>query len=306
MTASATPIFVLGIQRSGTTLAANLLAAHPDIAAVSDARHHGVHESVFFSHFARIHGYWSDANARQATVSDFLSSDYFELTGLDSSLVRPLAEASPTAGAFFAAVMDLLARAGGARAWVEKSPHHTLLATEIAAQLPNAVFLCVSRDSEGLLRSRLWSFGRHPPRYPARANRILRVAASNVFHRRHMSELGRQLGQERVFQVSFDALRRDPDAALLPLLEKLRLEPLDGRRPSFAPNSSFATSAQRSQALTPTDLRLVRIAEAIAWRIPQPVLKWLQRRIAARRPVEYPRWVWPPPAGDDTARERRS
>ncbi|MEX0303588.1 MAG: sulfotransferase, partial [Leisingera sp.] len=38
---TAIPVFVLGLQRSGTTLAANLLAAQPGIAAVAAKHHQG-------------------------------------------------------------------------------------------------------------------------------------------------------------------------------------------------------------------------------------------------------------------------
>lgn len=293
-------IFVLGLQRSGTTLAANLLAAHPDIAAVTAERHHGVHESVFFSHFARIHGDWSDTEAQERILRDFLRSDYFRLTGLGEDLVRDCARQSASSGAFFGAVMDALARSRGARAWVEKSPHHTLLADTIAAQLPRAVFLCVTRDTEGLLRSRLWSYGRHPPPYPRRALPVARAAASNVFHRRHMAALPDRIGPDRIFHVTFRDLRDDPDRALAPLLNRLGLARPDGLRPEFAPNSSFASDSERERALSSTDRNLARLVETAAEALPQGMLAALQRRLAARRPTRYPAWVWPP---DETAPE---
>lgn len=299
MTGTPRPLFVLGLQRSGTTLAANLLAAHPDIAAVTAERHRGVHESVFFSHFARIYGDWNDPDARARAVQAFLDSDYFLLTGLarDSAINDGMAAAQP--GDFFRAVMDALAQRLGRIAWVEKSPHHTLLADEIATALPDACFLCVRRDSADLLRSRLWSYGRVPPPYPRRAAALLRGCASNRFHIGQMEAFARRVGPKRALFVDFDALRADPDAALAPFLEAAGLATLGGARPAFAANSSFKDQDQRARALTQIDTLVIRAAEAGMRALPQPVLAALRRRIAARRPLTLPAWVWPDSAAHD-------
>lgn len=295
------PIFILGIQRSGTTFAGNLLAAHPDIAAVTAERHQGVHESVFFSHFARVHGDWSAPEARAKALAGFLASDYFRLTGLDPALPGIVAGADPAA--FFRAVMERFAFAQGARAWIEKSPHHTLLADRIAAALPEARFLCVTRNTADLLGSRLWSYGRVPPAYPRRALTIATACASNDFHARFLGVFARRVGPQRAFSVDYAALKADPDAALAPLLSACGLPGLAGRRPAFRPNSSFSAALPRSRALTRTD-RLIAEASALAAQaVPMWLLARLQARRAARRPAEFPSWVWtlPPetaPAGE--------
>lgn len=301
------PIFVLGIQRSGTTFAANLLAAHPAIAAVAAARHRGVHESVFFSHFARVFGDWSDEASRSAAVGAFLQSDYFVLCDLDAKVIGPGMQAAPTPGAAFRLVMDALALREGAGAWIEKSPHHTLLADDIARDLPEAHFLCITRGMEDFVRSRLWSFGRRPPGYPRRALLIARACASNAFHDRYMKGLARRLGPGRVHRLTYAALKADPDLALDPLLRGLGLPPLAGRRPAFAPNSSFADEAARKAALTGTDRALIALCTGLVGLVPQPLLQALQRRLSRRRPAEFPQWVRTPEiAGLAAARTKGS
>jgi len=42
-------VFILGLQRSGTTWLANMLAALPQVAAVAHESHRGVHESVVWA-----------------------------------------------------------------------------------------------------------------------------------------------------------------------------------------------------------------------------------------------------------------
>lgn len=288
------PLFILGLQRSGTTFAANLLAAHPQIAAVAHARHRGVHESVFFSHFARLFGDWSETGARAEAVAAFLDSDYFRLTGLDAAATGAAMQAAQTPGAAFRQVMDTLAQQGGRRVWIEKSPHHTLLAAEIADMLPDAHFLCIARETADFTRSRLWAYGRQPPRYPGRARVILRACLSNAFHQRFMAGLPVRIGANRVHAVGYAALARDPDAALAPLLSALGLAPLAGRRPDFAANSSFASAASRAAALGRSDRALIAAGAALAGAVPQPLLAALQRRAARRRPRAFPAWVRTP------------
>ena len=103
-----------------------------------------------------------------------------------------------------------------------------MLAEQIAAQLPEARFLCVMRGTKGFLRSRLWSYGRRPPPYPRRAALIARACASNVFHSCYMVSLPGILGRHRVFLTDFETLRSAPGTALAPLLAWAR-EAVDAR-----------------------------------------------------------------------------
>ncbi|KIC16257.1 sulfotransferase [Leisingera sp. ANG-Vp] len=303
MTARApVPVFVLGLQRSGTTLAANLLAAQPGIAAVAAKQHQGVHESVFFSHFAPSLEPWPGPGFRAAAAGDFFDSAYFQLSGLGPDWGRQAAEAAASPAALFCSMMEALAQRQGAAAWVEKSPHHTLLAARIAAQVPRARFLCVMRETRGFLRSRLWSYGRQPPPYPQRAALIARACASNVFHRRYMRSLPGLLGRDRVFLADFETLRAAPDTALASLLTEIGLKPGRLRAPGYAANSSFAGPDQRKRALTRVDCALAKAAERAAEAVPQVLLQHLQRRLARRRPRVFPHWVWAREAGPAASR----
>ncbi|WP_082020299.1 sulfotransferase family protein [Leisingera sp. ANG-M6] len=289
----AMPIFVLGLQRSGTTLAANLLAAQPGVAAVAAERHHGVHESIFFSHFAPAMEPWPSAGWRADAAGDFLRSEYYQLCGLSRRWGEQAAEASASPAELFCGVMEALSQRQNAMAWVEKSPHHTLLGPDIAKAVPRALFLCVSRGNPGFLRSRLWSYGRRPPSYPWRALLIGRACASNVFHQRCMRQLQRQLGSKRVFLADYETLRADPGKVLAPVLAAAGLEADSIRPPEYAPNSSFASRDQRKQALTAADLAVAKAAQLIAYGVPQTLLAAAQRRRASRRPADFPVWVWP-------------
>lgn len=290
--ASPIPIFVLGLQRSGTTWAGNLLAAHPQVAAVTAERHRGIHESVFFSHFAQIYGSWDDPDARRRALAAFARSDYAAIAGLSAARIAALGDAKRRPAAFFRAVMETLAHDQGAEAWVEKSPHHTLLAEHIAAMYPDAKFLCITRGSEEMTRSRLWAYGRHPPRYPKRAAVILRACASNAFHRRHLVRFARVLGPDRVRIVEFEQLKAEGGKALAGFLEICGLCKVPVLVSSHAANSSFTDPGARRYALGPADIALVGLAEFCVHALPQDMLRYLQLRIARRRAVRFPPWVW--------------
>ncbi|MEZ5911953.1 MAG: hypothetical protein R3D84_06760 [Paracoccaceae bacterium] len=98
------------------------------------------------------------------------------------------------------------------------------MADAIAAAMPDARFVCVTRDTADFVRSRLWSYGRVPPPYPRRALVILRAVASAIFHERYLRGFVRRAGPGRAIAVRF-ALRDVPENALAPVFESLGLPP---------------------------------------------------------------------------------
>ncbi|MCE8519283.1 sulfotransferase [Ruegeria pomeroyi] len=288
------PIFVLGLQRSGTTLIGNLLAAHPDVAGVTDPRHRGIHESVFFSHFARAWD-WTDARARAQAVAAFLDSDYGRLLDLTDE-DRHRLERVGDPEVFFRQAMTAHARQQGALAWVEKSPHHVHEAARIAAAYPDARFVAIHRDSAGLVRSRLWAYGREPRTGLARLPAVLRGALSNAYHRRVLRRFARQF-PERVSVLDYRGFVSGGDASVAAMVDALGLPPAPGLAPEYAPNSSFAAPGVAGE-LTRADHAAIAVAETLSALVPLWLLDRLRTGVSGRRP-EFPRWVWsglvPPP-----------
>lgn len=140
----AKPIFVLGHQRSGTTWLANQLSAHPDVAAVQHAAHHGVHESIYFSHIYGRFGDLDDKNNYVRFVEMFGASDYAQLAGASKEWLYSLYPVSYEE--VFRAVMDRYASEEGAEYWLEKSPAHTPLVCEIQEMFPDASIIGIIRD----------------------------------------------------------------------------------------------------------------------------------------------------------------
>lgn len=285
----AVPIFVLGLQRSGTTWIANLLAGSGAVAAVTAPEHHGVHESVFFSHFATAFGPFEDADARRAFEDAFATSDYYLLSGLPRTvLADAVAQAHDYAGVF-ATVMDALAAREGCSHWLEKSPHHTLLADDLAARFPEARFVCVARSSETLIASRLSAFGRSAPRGLRRATDIVRGCLANSLYVRSLERFAQRC--EQAVLVRYDSFTAQPDAGrrTLRCFLDLRVEP-EALRSAFQANSSHSVASTRR--LSATDRLLIRVADSGASLLPLSWLVAVERRRRRHRGAVWPDWVW--------------
>ncbi|MHA6346611.1 sulfotransferase family protein [Roseivivax sp. CAU 1761] len=285
----AVPVFVLGLQRSGTTWIANLIAGSEAVAAVTAEEHRGVHESIFFSHFATAFGPFDDAAARARFRAAFAGSDYFLQTGLPEAVLdRALARARDYAGVF-AAVMDALAERHGCAFWLEKSPHHTLLAERLARRFPEARFVCVTRASPGLIASRLSAFGRTPPRGLRRVADILRGALVNALYVRRLRRFA--AGCDRALLLRYETFLAD-DAAGRRMLSDF-LGPgiaAETMQSAFAPNSSHR--GRRSRRLSPADRGLIALGDGIGRLLPLRFLAAIERRRRRARGIDWPDWVW--------------
>ena len=283
-------VFILGLQRSGTTWLANMLAALPQVTAVAHEDHQGVHESVFFSHFARNFGPWDHPDARTQFLEAFAQSDYFRLTGLEPDLLDELMLTRRSYGEVFAAVMDLLTEVNGDQLWIEKSPHHTLLAEEILRDLPDAQFIMVERALPDLVTSRLHGFGRSPKSNLAFWRDVIRGTVTGHLYRREMRRLAKAgLG----LLIRYEDLKQDPDGQTRQaILDHLGL---DGAGPdqmvsAFKPNSSFGKEAPIT--LDGASRGLVALVNLFAYVIPLGLLRRIQTRRNNARGADWPDWVW--------------
>jgi hypothetical protein len=205
-------IAILGQHHSGTTWLANILANHPRVVAVQSDDHFGVHESIFFSHFARAYGDIADEANFRRFAADFATSDYYILTGLEADWLlrrRPRSYAEA-----FRAVMDEMARRRDGDVWIEKSPQHTLLGEELAAAFPDARFVAILRRAHAVINSHVWLGGEpplyigRPPQYPARLVRLAKLCAVYALHDRWLRRFCRP--RARCLLVTYESLTADP------------------------------------------------------------------------------------------------
>ncbi len=286
---SPTPIFVLGLQRSGTTWLANCLGGHPLIAAVESAEHRGIHESIFFSHFARAFGdLGDDANFRRFCTA-FTTCDYFLLSGFNRD--RFLADCPRDYAGAFRLVMDHVARREGADFWLEKSPDHTMLGPELAGLFPDALFLGILRSPASLMRSRLWAYGRRPPAPVLRIPKVLAGGFAISLHARALADFCRR--SDRALLLTYEELLDDTPGTLRRVTAFLGCE-FDETMLAvrYAPNTSFKNPARPAGALTRLDRLVLQSALAAARLIPWRILAGLRAWKMKLKGVTWPGWCW--------------
>jgi hypothetical protein len=285
-----TPVFVLGLERSGTTWLANILANHPRTVAVQSEDHFGVHESIFFSHFARAYGDLAEDSNFRAFARDFTTSDYYLLTGLPPDwLLERRPRSYPEA---FRAVMEEMARRrGGADVWVEKSPSHTLLADKLAAAFPDARFVGIVRRPQAVIASQLRVTGKAPPRYPSRVASLLRLSRDCSLYERRLKRFCR--AHRACLLTSYEDLVADPAREMRRICDFIGIEytptvlELPWRR-----NTSFRSQERPAGGTDALDRLFVAAAMSVLRVIPlralQAEVDWRQ----ARAGVQWPSWCW--------------
>jgi hypothetical protein len=284
------PIFVLGLQRSGTTWVANMLAGSGCASAVEAEDHRGVHESIFFSHFAIAFGPLADPVARARFAEAFGASDYFLLSGLSPADLAAIVAQAHSYAEVFGRVMDTMTLRAGLRYWVEKSPDHTLIGSELAAAFPTARFICVVRRSRGLVASRLAAPGRARGRGLKRCLDVLRGAVVNQLHARFLRRFCRTC--DRAMLLCYEDLLRDPQGERGRIVEFLGLDTLPAALESrYAPNTSHDRDAS-TRRLSALDLACIRVGDALGRLAPLGAVAAVRSGIASRRGVVWPDWCW--------------
>ncbi len=284
-----TPIFVLGLQRSGTTWLANCLGGHPLIAAVESAEHRGIHESIFFSHFARAFGDLRQDDNFRRFVGAFTTCDYFLLSGMNRD--RFLADCPRDYAGAFRLVMDHVAERAGADYWLEKSPDHTMLGPELATLFPDARFVGILREPDALMRSRLWAYGRRPPGPVLRIPRVLAGGVSISLHARALADFCRR--SDRALLLTYEELLDDTRGTLERVTDFLGCDFDDTMLAvRYAPNTSFKNPARPTGTLTRPDKVVLGIARVLAGLIPWRLLAWFRNWKHRFKGVTWPRWCW--------------
>lgn len=150
MNASTAPIFVIGANRSGTTLARLMLNAHPRIAIPEELN--------YFKTGPYGHSWdappW-DADAYAAFVDQILARTIPLLPGLTARDVRPglLDAEAPTYRTPYAGLLSAWAAAEGKARWGEKTPGNLFYVDWLIEMFPDAQFIYVQRDPRAAVAS---------------------------------------------------------------------------------------------------------------------------------------------------------
>ena len=200
------PIFIVGQERSGTTLLMVMLGCHPRIAVPEAAWWY-----PRFRGYLHTYGKLADtANLRTLATEmifgvtvPFLGMPVNPKTIVDE-ILDELHEHS-FAG-IYCAMLERHARWMGKPRWGEKTPTNVFFARQILEDFPNAQFLCVTRDGRDMASDALnSSFG---------PTNILAAAHEWQFGQQTIQALRRELPPSAWLDVYYETLARAPAATL--------------------------------------------------------------------------------------------
>lgn len=197
------PIFVIGFQRSGTTLLQALLGAHPRIAAPPELYFVGrVADHVDYF------GDLSDDRGLERALHETLHPplDLLAECGFDDERLLAAAKRAPrTYAGLLDTVLTDFAERNGKRRWAEKSAGQPLPA--VMNLFPDALAIHIVRDPRDVVASsREMPWSRHES--AAALARGWRAFTMETARR------GLELGPAQFMQVRYEDLTRDPDAVM--------------------------------------------------------------------------------------------
>lgn len=193
MSSELTPIFVTGVPRSGTTWVQRILATHPEA-------------------FPLVEPYMFSSMVGLGALFGSLGAAHGEETTLSKPGMGRLFQ-RPELVVEVRAVANRWLRAGigqGPRFAIEKSPWHLHEITLIAEVLPEARFVNVLRDGRDVAVSLLEARRTWSDAGPAEPRAVVREAARVWRDGVALADRAQSAVRERLLEVRFEQLRREP------------------------------------------------------------------------------------------------
>jgi hypothetical protein len=206
------PFFVVGFQRSGTTLLRVMLDNHPDVAVPLDTTGLWSRMEAQLDHYGDLDG--TDGASR--LVRDLLAEERIRLWEVPLTVETVLAERRSQGypgivDAFYVAY----ARHKGKQTWGDKDPGNMLRIPTLLRWFPNARFVHIIRDGRDACLSQIkQEFGFDDCLPCAEAWR------EQVWWVRNM---GKILGPKRYFELRYEDLTEDPERWLRQICDFLGL-----------------------------------------------------------------------------------
>lgn len=206
MSQSSAPFFIVGNERSGTTLLMAILGHHSRLAVPEVAWYY-----PRFRAYLHTYGDLTRAESFRTLVSEMifgLKTPFFGLDLNPQTIVGELVAATrePTFGEAYRVILERYARAVNKPRWGEKTPHNLFYVREILEDFPDAKILNVVRDGRDVAVEQLRSaFG---PRNAYAAALIWRRSQALADH------WAATLTKAQWLDVRYEELVREPEAVL--------------------------------------------------------------------------------------------
>jgi hypothetical protein len=277
----ATPILVVGLNRSGTKWLSNLLCNHPQVYGVQSPRHGGIIETNMFGAMSSVVGDIRTIENYVALLELWSQTDFVTATGIEKDFLYALRPRPTSCLRLFRCLMDEAARRAGVRHWLQKTS--PLEAREVLREFADARVIVIERDLVETLESRV-----QLRRTRGTPFSVTRGALESVYHRKLLDRVRRE---RPVLEVTYEALRRDTKGELGRICAGLGLDfdpaVLEAR---YRPNTSFqgpGPGAARA-VLSAGELARVRAIAALGRLAPTPLLDAARALLRSRAPHLVP------------------
>ena len=267
----ATPILVVGVNRSGTKWLSNEIATHPDVTAVQHEWHGGIVESNCLTEFGRSFDLGSESVYRE--FLDFWQrTHFFELAGGNVDWFATLDPRPPDTVTVFRRLMDRLAQQRGNRFWIQKIAPAD--AEAVLSVLSDARVVVITRSDLDTVRSKI--------RLDAKRGIKLGSLRAGMSQGVQSRQLQRIAERPEVLTVQYEHLVADRDRLMAEVFRFFEIEPSETAS-SFRPNTSFKRGERREPVSGFTELN-IKLATSLCRVLPLPVLLSLQKAMTRGRP----------------------
>jgi len=203
-------------------------------------------ESNVFSILQPRFGNLRSERHRQELLRSWLKSKLFQVTGLNSELLREkIIHECHSAGDFLRVVMEEIAKQQGVERWADCTPDHLLYMREIKRQIPNALVVHIIRDGRDVALSYVKQGWAYPLPWDSREQ----LSVAGLFWQWIVGkgrDCGRELGHD-YYELHYEDLVERPQDTLSRLGEFIG-QALDYNRIQQVgigsvsePNSSFSS-----------------------------------------------------------------
>ncbi len=195
--------FIVGFQRSGTTLLRMMLDSHPEIAIPLDV----VGLWARYEEQLPQYNFLTDAADIRRMVQDILREDRIRLwqVPLDTDQILEL-RSSPGLAGIVDAFGTAYARAKGKRFWGDKDPGNMVRIDQLNRWFPSSRIIHIIRDGRDACLSHLEQDFGHKD--------VLACASAWREEIEWVRRIGRLLGNARYFELRYEDLLADPETVL--------------------------------------------------------------------------------------------
>ena len=205
------PVFILGMNGSGTTMLADCLSNHPDLYIFPRETR------VLPYFFSKIESYGdlSELSVRRKLADDIGKIDPFRIVNKHKPLTLEDNELKdPGFSGVINSIFMHFAKASGKNRWGEKSPMHLQHISLLAKIFPHAKFLHIYRDGRDVAQSFNRRWKKNPYRTIYRWKEVLKFGRSQ----------GLLLGTTMFMEVKYEDLTEKPEQELKKICTFLNLE----------------------------------------------------------------------------------